>query len=334
MKTPTIRYNAALILIAIASVTVLLSAPWIGMENVGWRDVFAGGDPLRGDIFWKLRFPRALVGFLAGCGLGIGGAVFQALFQNPLAEPFTLGVSSGASAGVVLAIYLGGGMVAGGILTSQNLFAFAGALLAIGAVYAFSKKRRDNAPANILLAGVMVNFFFSSLIMLVQHFVDPNNAARMLRAMIGGVAGAGRGQLTVIVPFVLVGAAGAGAYWRELDIMSFGEELALSRGVDTGRVRRRLYLVVSLMVGGITAVCGPVGFVGLVAPHMCRFFVGPGHGRLLAAAGLFGGAFLVGADAVARIVVAPAEIPVGVLCSLCGAPFFLWLLMRNGKNTR
>lgn len=331
MKTPAIRYNAALILIAMASIAVVFISPWIGLENVGWRDVFAGGDPLRGDIFWKLRFPRALVGFLAGCGLGIGGAVFQALFQNPLAEPFTLGVSSGASAGVVLAMYLGGGAVAGGILSSQNAFAFIGALAAIGAVYAFSRKRGDNAPTNILLAGVMVNFFFSSLIMLVQHFVDPNNAARMLRAMIGGVSGAGRGQLIMALPFVVIGVVGAGVHWRELDIMSFGEELALSRGVDTGRVRRRLYFVVSLMVGGITAVCGPVGFVGLVAPHVCRFFVGPGHGRLLLGAGLFGGAFLVGADVVARVIVAPGEVPVGVLCSLCGAPFFLWLLMR-GRN--
>lgn len=329
MDALTRRHTIALAGILVFSVAVVLVAPWIGMQRLGWDEVFGAGEGLAGNIFWKLRVPRVLTGFLAGCGLALGGTVFQALFRNPLAEPFTLGVSAGASAGVAFALFLGGGVVLGGFLALENVFAFVGAMLAVGIVFALSRRRAEGASATILLAGVAVNFFFSSLILLLQHLVDPHNAARMFRAMIGGISGAGQKQLLLASPFVLLGAAAAFAYWRELDIMSFGEDVALSRGVDAAAVRRRLFVGVSLMVGGITALCGPVGFVGLVAPHICRLLVGPGHGRLLIGAGLFGGAFLVLADLLARTVIAPTELPVGVVSSLCGAPFFLWLLLRK-----
>ncbi len=328
----TKRANLVLVVIIIASLAVLFIAPWIGLRQVTLADVLGWGDALNGDVFWKLRFPRAVVGFLAGSGLAVGGAAFQSLFRNPLAEPFILGVSAGASAGVALALFTGGGMVLGGFLALENIFAFVGALLAIAVVYAISRWKNDTSPATILLAGVAVNFFFSSLIMLLQHLVDPHNAARIFRAMIGGISGAGQRQLVLALPFIAVGVVVSALHWRELDIMSFGEELALSRGVDTGRVRRRMFFAISLMVGGITALCGPVGFVGLVAPHICRMLVGPGHARLLPAAGLFGGAFLVASDAVARMAIAPAELPVGVVSALCGAPFFLWLLVRRERG--
>jgi iron complex transport system permease protein len=328
----TVRKNRALLLIALVAAAAVLATPWLGMQSLGWADVWGGGDPLLGDIFWKLRLPRTLTALLAGCGLALGGAAFQALFRNPLAEPFTLGVSSGASAGVALALYLGGGAVLGGLLSLENVFSFTGALLAIGIVYVFSRLKTDFSAATLLLAGVAVNFFFSSLIMLLQHLVDPHNAARMFRAMIGGIAAANQRHLLLTLPFVLLGAALTVAHYRELDIMSCGEETALARGVETGRVRRRLFIGDSLMVGGITALCGPVGFVGLVAPHICRMLVGPDHKRILPASALFGGAFLVLADLAAKLVIAPAELPVGVVSSLCGAPFFLWLLLRSGHG--
>jgi iron complex transport system permease protein len=326
------RRTIALALVAALAAAVLFLAPWVGMQRIGWADVFSAGDPLLADIFWKIRFPRALVGFLAGCGLAAGGAAFQALFHNALAEPFILGVSAGASAGVALATYMGGGTAMGGFLALESVLAFLGALLAIGIVFVFSRLKNDAGPAAILLVGVAVNFFFSSLIMLIQHLVDPHNAARIFRAMIGGMAGAGQRQLLLALPFVALGAAITVSHWRELDILSLGEEAALSRGVDTARVRNRLFFGVSLTVGGITALCGPVGFVGLVAPHVCRMLAGPGHRLLIPAAGLFGGAFLVASDVAARTVIAPADLPVGVISALCGAPFFLWLLMRRERG--
>ncbi|MCL2000153.1 MAG: iron ABC transporter permease [Planctomycetes bacterium] len=326
------RKYFVLIIIVLISIAVFLVAPWVGTHRVEWRDLWGTGNPLAADIFWKIRLPRILTAFLAGCGLALGGASFQAMFRNPLAEPFTLGVSAGASAGVALALYLGGGVILAGTLSLENVFAFSGALLAIGVVYAFSRLKSDFSCATLLLAGVAVSFFFSSLIMLLQHLVDPHNAARIFRAMIGGIAAAGRRQFFLAFPFVLLGAALTAAHCRELDIMSCGEEVALTRGVDTGRVRRRLFIGVSLMVGGITALCGPVGFVGLVSPHICRILVGPGHRLLLPASAVFGGAFLVLADLTARTVLAPAELPVGVVSSLCGSPFFLWLLLKADRE--
>lgn len=317
--------------IALASVAAVGLAPWVGAQKVSLADVFGSGDPLLGDIFWKLRLPRALTAFLAGAGLALAGAAFQALFRNPLAEPFTLGVSAGASAGLALAVVLGGGVVLGGALALDNVLAFGGALLAIGVVYGFSRFRSDFSTATLLLAGVAVSLFFSSLVALMQHLVDPHNAPRMIRALMGGVAAAGQRHLLLALPFVVPGLVLTGAHFRELDILSCGEETALARGIEAGKVRKRLFVGTSLMVGGITALCGPVGFVGLIAPHMCRIMVGPEHKRLLPASALFGGAFLVLADVAAKTVMAPTELPVGVISSLCGAPFFLWLLMRSDR---
>lgn len=298
-------HNRMLWLIILFSVAAIAVAPWIGMQRIGWSDVTGSGDPLLGNVFWKLRVPRILTAFMAGCGLALAGAVFQALFRNPLAEPFTLGVSSGASAGVALSLFLGGGTAILGVLSMENVFAFGGALLAIGIVYAFSRLKSDFATATLLLSGVAVSFFFSSLIMLLQHLVDPHNAARIFRSMIGGIAAAGHRQMALALPFVLMGVALTALHCRELDIVSCGEETALSRGVETGTLRRRLFIGVSLMVGGITALCGPVGFVGLVAPHVCRMLVGPEHRRLLPAAACFGGTFLILADLVAKTIIAP-----------------------------
>lgn len=325
------RENRMLALVVVLGLLVLAAAPWIGMQRIGWSDVWGGGDSLAADIFWKIRLPRTLTAFLAGCGLALGGAAFQALFRNPLAEPFTLGVSAGASAGAALALYLGG-TAAAGLVSLESSFAFVGALLAIGVVYAFSRLKADFSAATLLLAGVAVNFFFSSLIMLLQHLADPYNAARMFRAMIGGIAAAGQRHLLLALPFVALGALLVALHSRELDILSCGEETALARGVDVGRVRRRLFVGVSLMVGGITALCGPIGFIGLAAPHICRLIIGPGHRHLLPASAVFGGAFLLLADLTGRLVIAPAELPAGVISALCGAPFFLWLLFRGERE--
>ena len=167
------RQTLLFFIIMAAGTATVLCAPWGGMQRIGWADIAGGGNPLLADVFWQLRLPRTLAAFLAGCGLALGGAAFQALFRNPLAEPFTLGVSAGASAGVALSLYLGGGAIFFGALSSENVFAFVGALAAVAAVYAFSRTRSDFSAATLLLAGVAVSFFFSSLIMLLQHLVDP-----------------------------------------------------------------------------------------------------------------------------------------------------------------
>ena len=279
-------------------------------------------------IFWDIRLPRAFLAWVAGAGLAAAGMVFQAMFRNPLATPFTLGVSSGASLGAAIGLRLGLGTVIPGV-TGVTVWAMSGALLAIGIVYGLTRVTRDCSTGAMLLAGVAVNFFFSSLILLIQYTADFHDTFRILRWLMGGLQMVGFDAPMRVAPFVAAGVCITAACAGELNLLTTGEEMAVSRGVSVGRVKTTLFLSVSLMVGTVVSVCGPIGFVGLMCPHICRLLVGPDHRRLLPATLLFGAAFLVGCDTVARTVFAPAELPVGIFTAFLGGPFFLWLLMKQ-----
>lgn len=271
------------------------------------------------------------VGFLAGAGLATAGMTFQAMFRNPLATPFTLGVSSGAALGASLAVYCGGHLVwLWHGIGLQTLFAFAGAVGTIGVIYSLTRVKRDMSAATMLLAGVAMSFFFSSMILVLQYLGDYRQAYQMLRWVMGGLNRvSGTRDLITLGPFVL--GASAVVWWltHDLNLLSTGESLAASRGVDVDRVKRWLFFVVSLMVGAVVAVCGPIGFVGLMSPHICRMVIGSDHRRLMPASWLFGGTFLVICDTVARTAMAPTEFPVGIITSLLGGPFFIWILLRR-----
>jgi iron complex transport system permease protein len=179
----------------------------------------------------------------------------------------------------------------------------------------------------MLLAGVAVSFFFSSLILFLQYLSDFTQSFRIVRWLMGGIEVAGYDAVIGILPFTLAGGAIVFLLTGELNLITTGEDIAASRGVEVGRVRTVLFFAVSLMVGGVVAVCGPIGFVGLMAPHISRLLVGANHRYLAPASLLFGGAFLTLCDTLARTVIAPAEIPVGVITAILGGPFFLWLLI-------
>ncbi len=315
---------AALALLALAALAV---APLVGIERVPWSAVV---DPTPGDkaavILWGLRVPRVLVAFLAGAGLGTAGLAFQAMFRNPLATPFTLGVASGASLGAALYVKLGLALVFLGV-TGTSLAAFAGALGAMALVYGLTRLRRGFSIATMLLAGVAVSFTCSAVILLLQYLADFTQSYRILRWLMGGLEVAGFDAALGLLPLVAVGIAVVALLTRELNLLTTGDELAQARGVDLRGTRQVLFLATSVMVGGVVAECGPIGFVGMMAPHICRMLVGADHRALLPATALFGGAFLVICDTIARVVIAPAEIPVGVITSLLGGPFFLWLLL-------
>jgi iron complex transport system permease protein len=258
---------------------------------------------------------------------------FQAFFRNPLATPFTLGVSSGASLGAAVGVRFGLGAAFLGF-SGVSLCAMAGALLAISVVYGLTRIKRDCSTGAMLLAGVAVNFFFSSLILLIQYTADVYDTFRILRWLMGGLQMVGFGASLQVLPFVAVGAGLLALQAGELNLLTTGEELAASRGVNIGRTKGLLFVCVSIMVGAVVSVCGPVGFVGLMCPHICRLIVGADHRRLLPATLLFGGAFLVVCDTVARTAFAPTELPVGIFTSLLGGPFFLWLLLRPPRGGR
>lgn len=305
----------------------LLCAPLVGGRALSLSAVLhpVGGDPAT-MIFWEIRLPRVCLAWIAGSGLAAAGLAFQAMFRNVLATPFTLGVSSGASLGAALAVRLGLGTVLLGF-TGVTVGAMLGALLATGLVYSLTRLRRDFSTTSMLLAGVAVNALCSSLILLIQYTADFNDTFRILRWLMGGLQMVGFDAALRVLPFVLAGVGILAALVGELNLLTTGEELAASRGVDVGRVKAVLFVAVSLMVGVIVSVCGPVGYVGLMCPHICRLLVGADHRRLLPATVLFGGAFLVACDTVARTVFAPTELPVGIFTACLGGPFFLWLLL-------
>lgn len=317
--------------LAILVIVTILGTPWMGEKSLG-LDVLSRpyATDLEAVIFWQIRVPRVMLAFLAGVGLSLGGVVFQAMFRNPLATPFTLGVAGGAAFGVALWIQLGLSFVFLGI-AGVSLSAMAGALLSILLLYGIAKASGKMSPMTMLLAGVAISFFFSSLIMLLQYLMDFSDSFRMIHWLMGDIGRASADAVLQVFPFVASGALIAMFLRRELNLLSISDDIAASRGVNVSRVRMVLFFAVSLMVAGVITVCGPIGFVGIMAPHMCRLVFGANHRILVPVSALFGGVFLTWCDTLARTVSTSAEIPVGVITALLGGPFFLWLLFKDGK---
>jgi iron complex transport system permease protein len=324
------RPGRRLLLLAVLAVAVVVVAPLIGIERVGLDAFLHPGDGSPAAIIlWRIRFPRVLAALLGGAGLAVGGAAFQAVFRNPLATPYTLGLASGAAFGVAAATRFGLAVAFAG-LPFLPFAALAGALLAVATVWTLTHLRPAFSTTTLLLAGVAMSFFFSSLILFLQYTASLGDSFRIVRWLMGGLGAVDGNAVLGMLPFVVIGAGLLALRARELDLLATGSDIAASRGVEVAAVRRTVFLATSVMVGGVVAACGPIGFVGMMSPHICRLFVGSDHRALLPASCLFGGAFLVVCDTVARVVIAPAELPVGVLTAFLGGPFFLWLLVRRG----
>ncbi len=318
----------------ILTVVVLCVAPFCGLERIPLRALWGtANDYSKVDILWRLRIPRVVLAFLAGAALATSGMVFQAMFRNPLATPFTLGVSSGASLGAAISIQQGWIVVVMGI-SSVSLSAFLGAVASILVVYLLTAgSRQGSSTATMLLAGVAVSFFFSSVILFLQYIADFTRTYRMLRWVMGGLESVvSFHDVLNLLPLVVTGCLIVWYLTHELNLLSTGEEFAFSRGVNVNQTKLLLFFAVSLMVGAVVAVCGPIGFVGLMVPHICRLLVGPDHRYLFPTAWLFGGVFLVVCDTASRMVMAPTELPVGILTALLGGPFFLWLLLARRRD--
>jgi iron complex transport system permease protein len=321
-----------LLLLAVATVAVLVLTPFLGMESISLESVLDRAlAPGEYRIFWQVRVPRVLLAWLAGAALALSGMTFQSLFRNPLATPFTLGIASGASLGAAAAIRLGLTVVVLGV-SAVSFSAFLGALVSVALVFGITRLRRGFTTATLLLAGVAMGFLFSSIMLFIQYISSFSDSYRILRWLMGGLDVVGLDAPLSLLPFLVVGGAVVLVLTRELNLLSTGEELAASRGVDVRRTRQLLFFATSLMVGGVVSLCGPIGFVGMMCPHICRLLVGPNHRVLAAATLLFGGLFLSLCDLVARTLIAPAEIPVGVITALLGGPFFLWLLLRTAPR--
>jgi iron complex transport system permease protein len=252
------------------------------------------------------------------------------MFHNSLAILFTLGVASGASLGAALMVYAGLHFSFLGI-NSLTLGAFIGALLTICLVYNLSRLRYHFSTQTLLLTGVAISFFFSSLILLTQSLSEVNEAFQIMRWLMGNLAAADVPALLTLSAVLIITTSIFIKLAPELNLLMAGDDIAISRGVAVKQVRYLLFLTTSLCVGAIVAACGPIGFVGMMVPHMCRLFVGTDHRVLIPASLLFGGSLLIFCDALTRLLFAPAELPVGIITTLLGGPFFLWLLLRDQR---
>jgi len=280
-------------------------------------------------IFFQERLPKTGTALLAGAGLAMAGLMMQVLFRNPLASPYTLGTASGAAFGAVVWLNFAPAVSGLRLGFSPAVWAsFAGALLATGLVYLLFRLR-NLSPDQMLLAGIAVNFFFSSLILAVQYSADPGRSFRMIRWTMGRIEALDAGWFAPLLGLVLAAGLILFLFSREMDILLTGRDRALSLGVSVDRYRTGLFLLASILVGAIVAVCGPIGFIGLMVPHLGRMLFGPEHRYLIPASALLGGLMLAGCFTVSRTILDGDILPVGIITSLFGGPFFLGLLLRK-----
>jgi iron complex transport system permease protein len=333
MRTIRARMIAAMSGFGALLVAALLVAPVVGSTSISLARVFDGSVPFAenvdAQIFFIARLPRVVAAALVGASLAAAGVVFQALLRNPLASPDTLGVSSGAALGAMIAITFHLDVSIAGV-PAMPLASLAGALGALAIVYALATARRRGLSGTVLLlAGVTMTAFFSALILFTQYLADFTETFRTVRWLMGMLDVAGYTPILAVLPMLAIAFALFTTLPRPLDLISLGADAAAARGVDVARAERTALVSASLATGAAVAISGPIGFVGIVVPHLVRLLVGSDHRLVLPGAALFGAAFLITCDLVARTAFSPVELPVGIVTALIGGPFFLWLLFHR-----
>lgn len=281
-------------------------------------------------IIWNIRIPRILLSGLSGASLALVGACFQGLFRNPLADPQILGISSGAALGATLAT-LSGVTISFFGLGVIGAFAFIGALLTVLLVYQIAFTGSTGSVTHIVLTGTAISSMLSAMISLLMS-IRREQIEKVYMWTLGSFSAASMKKVEFLLLFFIVCATIIIVHARELNIIAAGEETAESLGIDTLKVKRTLIIVGSLLVAACVSVCGIIGFVGLIIPHIIRLLLGPRHERLLPFSCIFGAFFLIVCDTLARTLRAPGEFPVGVITALFGAPYFLLLLYRDKKR--
>ena len=302
---------------------------WSHLTQAGGAVVSVGAD----SIIWEIRIPRVILGGLVGAGLAVLGVAVQAMVRNPLADPYILGVESGASAGAVAVIYYAGVLAVTTSGVAPVIGAFVGALATIALVFGLSRSNGRVSAIRLLLVGVSLSYALSGFTSFVLYSTrDFGAQAAIMFWMLGGLGVADWSRLPVITVTLVIG---LGYLWyqaRELNALSLGDDTATALGLDPNLLRTRLFIICSLVVAAIVSTVGPIGFVGLVVPHISRLLIGADHRRVIPASLILGATYLIGVDIVARSLFAPSEIPVGVVTAMLGTPFFLWLIRRRGSS--
>lgn len=321
----TIRIFILLLITVAASLTALLIGP-VSISLSDFFNLFTAGENnvTVSQILFDIRLPRILYGLAVGGGLSLAGAVFQAMLMNPLAEPYILGISSGGTFGAVLSFLIGASFL------GTQAMAFIGALCVMLIVFLLGKRFGEIEPNVLLLSGVMVGAFFSAAILLMMSLLN-DSLRTAIFWLIGNLSLADKDNagfviaVTLIISIILVSLS------DKFNVLSLGSDYARQVGINTNSLKSITYLLTSLMIGTLVSVSGIIGFVGLLVPHVCRMVLGVDNRIVFPASFFIGASYLVLADTIARTIISPAELPVGAITALIGAPIFIYLLRRRFK---
>jgi iron complex transport system permease protein len=324
--TISLLLSLLLILVILLSVTMgSVKIPPLRSIRILLQSVLGltgAGNETERAIILSLRLPRAILAGLVGAGLSVSGTTFQALLRNPLADPYILGISSGSAVGAILAILLGLGTSSFGL----PLASFLGALLTIWVVFYFGRQDGKIHPNTLLLAGVITGSFLSALIMFFLSVSQREELHTIIFWLMGDFSFSNARAILIISPYILLGVSLLYLRSRHLNLILSGEENAVQLGVEVEKLKLISYLSASLITAASVSVCGLIGFVGLIIPHSVRLIFGPDHRLLIPCAALLGASFLIASDTFARTLLAPVELPVGVITAAFGGPFFVYLL--------
>lgn len=310
-----------LLVLAVALAAAMLGCSMLGVVHFGWDEMW------QSSIFWNLRAPRIVLSVLVGAALSVCGAAYQSVFRNPLTDPYVLGISSGASVGAAVAILLG----LEAYMLGVGACALVTGLLTIVVIYRIASIGNRMHTTTLLLTGVCITFLMSAVISFIMVLRQDKMDSIIFWTM-GSFASASWTEVAIVAPVVAVGIGIVLYYSRDLNLLLAGSETARSLGVEVERVKRILLLSTTLMVAFCVATCGVIGFVGLVVPHCLRLVLGPDNRRIVPCAIFAGGLFMLLCDTLARTLLMPAELPVGSLTALAGAPLFIYLLYKNKKR--
>ncbi len=351
------KYNGWIVIAILAIVLIIISifVTTLGPADIGFFQagrIMLSGIPLIGGlageadwpstyetIIFRIRMPRIILGMLVGAGLAVSGAAFQGLFKNPMADPYIIGISSGASLGATVAIVFSLTFTVGIRIFSYNIFditaisimAFLGALLTVYVVYNLARVGGKIPVATLLLSGIAVGSFLSALVSFMM-VVSRENLHEIVFWIMGSLSNKSWDHVRMAVFWIVTGSSVLLVFARDLNVMLLGEEKAQYLGINVEIVKKILLVAASLVVASAVSVSGIIGFVGLIIPHTVRLIVGPDHKILLPASAIFGSIFLIICDTIARTAIAPTEIPVGIVTSLFGGPFFIYLLRKRRKD--
>ena len=340
------RYSLVLCLLTVTLLFAVVFFSTIGTANINAFDAFkviGARIPLlknyvdisdigksQETIIWNIRLPRVLLGVLVGASLSMAGASFQGMFKNPMADPYVIGISSGAALGATIAIILKLEFTILGF-SSISIFAFIGALIAVTMVYNIARVKNQVPVTTLLLSGVAIGQFFTAIMSFLMVIYN-KDMSKIVYWTLGSLAGKGWAPIIAISVPIIASMVALNFFARDLNILLTGEESAKSLGVNVEKTKVYILLLGTFMTSVVVSVSGIIGFVGLIIPHIVRLIFGPDHRILLPASALLGGIFMIVADTIARTIISPIEIPVGIITAICGGPFFIYLLRAKKKK--